>query len=1126
MENNLNPEVQKLIEELQLQRTELERQNEELRKARAKAMERELELTALFDLLPVGITVLDSDRHIIEMNAAIQPLLDLTKDDLQSEKYLHRSYLNSDSQLLQTADFPSIRAVKEGRVVYDVEIGILKEDGKIIWTNVSAAPLPDGKVVLVTTDITDRKLLRISLQESQEKLQSIIQSQSEGIGVVDQNEVFEFVNLAAAEIFETDITRLLGASLTDFLIPAEKEKINKQTTERKTGVTGSYDLQIITKKGNARYIQVSTTPKLDAHGNFLGAYGVFREITKQKQAELILEARLRLAEFAPLHSRYELQQKLLDELEILTGSQIGFFHAVHADQKTITLQSWSTNTLNVCKADGRGQQRELSDSGVWVDCVYQGKPVIHNDYQSLPNRKGLPEGHASIQRQLLVPVFRNNLIQAIVGVGNKLTDYKESDIEIVTRLTDLAWDITERKGAEEQFFKLTQAVEQSPVMTIITDLNGIIEYVNPKATELTGYNREELIGKNPRIIKSGEKSKEEYATLWQTIISGKEWKGEFYNKKKNGEFYWAASSISPVMDTSGKVTHYLAVQEDISNRKKADADLLDLNNSLEQKILERTSQLAATIEKLNKEVADRTQAEEKLQKLLSLLKESEMRFSLFMDYLPALAFIKNSESRIIFANNSMDVALGASNWIGMPLAEVFGAEEAERIYTDDRKTFLNGYQKIDESFPNLDGKIHQYETQKFVIPIPDQKPLLGGIAIDITGRKKAEQEIEIARSEAEQANMAKSEFLSRMSHELRTPMNSILGFAQLMEMGDLNPAQKKGVSHILKSGRHLLNLINEVLDISRIETGQLTLEMEPLQLNVVLMEIADIIQPQAEGLQIGIEIIDSPSNFQFVKADKQRLKQVLINLFNNAIKYNKPGGSIIISTETRHQNRFGFDTIRISITDTGQGISKENIPKLFNPFERLGADNTETEGTGLGLSIVKRLISAMNGNAGVESKLGEGSTFWIELPMAENQNPRVEPSIDLNILATEVPTQTGTILYIEDNIPNIELAQHVLSRQRPGIRMIVNSIGRNAVPLAVEYLPDLILLDLDLPDIHGSEVMANLQANENTKSIPVVIISADAMQSQIDRLLIAGAKSYLTKPIDLLMFLKMVDEWI
>jgi CheY-like chemotaxis protein len=323
-----------------------------------------------------------------------------------------------------------------------------------------------------------------------------------------------------------------------------------------------------------------------------------------------------------------------------------------------------------------------------------------------------------------------------------------------------------------------------------------------------------------------------------------------------------------------------------------------------------------------------------------------------------------------------------------------------------------------------------------------------------------------------------------------------------------------------------LDLINEVLDIARIETGRLTFSPEPVEILSVILETIDIVRNLADDKQITIEADDSRTNILFVEGDHQRLRQVLLNLITNAVKYNRKGGSVKVECARLNGEGRKQNVIRISVIDTGNGIAQEYIEKIFNPFERIGAERTETEGTGLGLAISKKLIEAMSGKIVFDSVVGMGSTFWIEMPQTERQKDGYELTGLLNKPESEITDRGGTILYIEDNLSNIQLVEQILETHRPEIKLITNIYGKNAVQFAIDYAPDLILLDLMLPDIHGSEVIKLLQAEPRTAEIPVIILSAYAMSRQIELLLAAGAKDYLIKPIDVMLFLRAVDLWM
>ena len=401
-------------------------------------------------------------------------------------------------------------------------------------------------------------------------------------------------------------------------------------------------------------------------------------------------------------------------------------------------------------------------------------------------------------------------------------------------------------------------------------------------------------------------------------------------------------------------------------------------------------------------------------------------------------------------------------------------------------------------------------------------------------RKRSEEIVRLAQQGAISANNAKIEFLSRMSHELRTPLNAILGFSQLLEIERLDTGQRESVEQITRAGRHLLELVNEVLDISRIDSGNMNLTPEPLAVDELAREALDLIRPLADarGITLSLDPELQGSDLH-VLADRQRLRQVLLNLLSNAVKYNCVNGRVTLGGGPAPDGK----RVRLSVADTGRGIAPEKLPLLFTPFERLGAENTDVEGSGIGLALAKRLVESQGGELSVQSEPGIGSTFSVDLPLAVAPLEEESTPLDAVFGATlflkgEEEAETGaplsaarTVLHIEDNQPNRRLLE-MLVLQRPAWRLMTATRGHEGLTMARKHQPDLILLDMHLPDTTGEIVLKKLRASEETRNTPVVMVSADAASMRRNQEESTGANSYLTKPFNVGQFLKLLDQYL
>ena len=454
---------------------------------------------------------------------------------------------------------------------------------------------------------------------------------------------------------------------------------------------------------------------------------------------------------------------------------------------------------------------------------------------------------------------------------------------------------------------------------------------------------------------------------------------------------------------------------------------------------------------------------------------------------------------------------------------MFQGPNTSPVAKDSIRAALKAWKPVLVELLNYRKDGTEFWVELNIVPVANEKGWYThwvSVQRETSGRKEAQRVLEEARDEAQRANAAKSEFLSRMSHELRTPLNAILGFGQLLEMSEPTERQQESISHVLRGGRHLLDLINEVLDISSIEAGKIDLTLEPVHVASALEEITASLRPliNQRGIILDVQHAEFKLDGTTVLADRQRLKQVLLNLLSNAIKYNRVYGRVELLCEYAP----GETMLRLSVRDNGPGIGAEDLPKLFLPFERLNGGQSAVEGTGIGLAITKRLVEAMNGTIGVKSTLGQGSTFWFELPMASSGKEQTLDAMIPRLKATR-PVAAHKVLYVEDNLSNLTLIQAILAK-RMDIELFSALCGADGWKLAREHQPELILLDLQLPDLAGDEVLRALKADSTTRDIPVVMVSADATAVVIERLLGLGAAAYLTKPFDIPAFLRTIVD--
>lgn len=545
-------------------------------------------------------------------------------------------------------------------------------------------------------------------------------------------------------------------------------------------------------------------------------------------------------------------------------------------------------------------------------------------------------------------------------------------ILLIFRQIRLKESYSQELQATTSNLRIAAATFDSHEGILITDADSKIIRVNRKFTEVTGFSTEDAIGKTPRILRSGRHDEKFYAAMWQEILSKGSWSGEIWDRHKNGSVYPLEMTITAVKNDRGETTQYVAIYNDIAQRKQAEQELDQHRQHLEELVQVRTAELTA------------------------------------------------------------------------------------------------------------------------------------------------------ARDDAESASHAKSEFLASMSHELRTPLNAVLGYAQLLESdNNLPEGAKESIKEIEGAGRHLLALINDLIDLARIEAGKIELSLEPVSVKSILSDslamVAQISSPK------GLELINTCdiSEEIAVFADHVRLRQVLINLLSNAIKYNTPQGTVHLSCSVIDEK------ILISVADTGLGIPADKQPRVFNAFDRLGEERGMIEGTGIGLVITKRMVEAMGGKIGFESKEGQGSTFWVEFAVCAKLPLPVtrETAQDKTPASLSPPTAHTVILYIEDNLANLRLMEQICLRIK-GLEIRHAHTAELGIELARAAPPALILMDINLPGISGYAALNILRSTPETAHIPVIAVSANAMTGDKDRGLVAGFDAYVTKPINVQNLLDTLNRLI
>jgi PAS domain S-box-containing protein len=980
--------------------------------------ERERFFTLSFDLL----CIFDSKGTFLRVNPAFEKTLGYLPEELLGNSFL--DFIHPDDV---AGSLAGLTELSQGNPVVGLVNRYRCSDGSfksVLW-----ATAPYGDMFYGTgRDITSIKQAENDLQQSVALLNATLESTADGILVVNDEGRITHYNRNFGEmwgipnsILESGDDRRALTFVKEQLVDHDAFVISTRESASAADEDRSDLLHFKDGRVFERHARIQWL-----NGRDVGRVWSFRDVTERIRA---------FQEQSALNEELEHQRRRLDD--ILTNVPgIVWENAVDPEtleQAVIYVSPYVEELL------GYTQEEWMGTIQKWVQSVH---PL---------DRERIFAESAAIMRSGRPGVLRYRCVtkdgRFIWTETNCAVTY-DSGLRPV-RLLGVTMDISERMQAQEEQSRLLALLESTTDMVGWTDTRGLVKYINPAGRVLLGLAPDEPI--------EGRKITE-FSPEWagQLLVEvgipaaseNGSWTGETALLSRDGREIPISQVVTAHKDAGGGNLFFSTIGRDISESKRVQAFLERAKEELEERVAQRTAELAEANYELKGEISERQMAVGALREVVGLLEQARQEADLARDK-----------------------------------AEV------------------------------------------------------------------ARLDAEMAREQAEQANLAKSEFLSRMSHELRTPMNAILGFGQILEMRRLGPRETESVNQILKAGQHLLQLINEVLEISRIEAGEMSISIEPVPLYEVITEALNLVRPAAAQRGISLTIDESGSSLlvaeTFINADRQRLRQVMLNLVSNAVKYNRDHGSVTIAlkkvisgaelhalapTNAANTNDESETRLRIEVRDTGQGIKLEDQTKLFVPFERLGAEGTAIEGTGIGLALAKRLTELMHGQIGFESTLGQGSLFWVELPLAGDPNAQLRPSeegeagpsLQEPLISLSRPV---TLLYIEDNASNLSLLESVLG-DIPEMSLLTAIQGRLGLELARQHHPDLILLDLHLPDIMGDEVLRELQEDRNCRDIPVVMLSADATEKQIERLIGAGAREYLTKPLNIKQLLEVIRSFV
>jgi len=1036
----------------------------------------ERKLRSIFRALPDLFLILDYEGRYIEIAPTNEGLLYRPANELLG-KTLHEVFPKETADRFLNLVRTTLSTKQSASMDYDLEI-----NGKRIWFSTTTVPYENDKVIYIARDITDRKKYEQALRTSEQRFQAISALTSDYLFATEIDENGNSITTWVAGAFE----KITGYTVDEYIaIGGWRKTLHKDDIEidnqafQKLLRNEDAECEVRTyhKDGHIVWVRSFGHPIWDKERNRLaGIVGAVKDITNEKRDLLIKDIQYNIAEalvsFKSLKELFEIVRKELSALVnvrnfyiALYDEKSGMFRADFEEDEMEDIPEWPAEGSMSGYILKTGKALMLRKSEI-EEMISRGEAgmigVIPEQWVGIPLKIG-----STTIGVMVVQSYRN---------PNR---YDTSTFELLETVANQLSVFIERKRIEENTLKLSKAIEQSPSSIVITDLSGTIEYVNPKFSKVTGYSYEEVIGQNPRILKSGTHDENYYKNLWNTILSGNDWRGEFQNRKKSGELYWEEAVISPIFNEQGEITHFIAVKEDITEKKL----------------------------------------------MLEQIVESESRFrSIWENSLDGMRLL--DENGIIVDVNPAYcklVGMELNQLRGKPLNVIYEVQDSsESAIKRYRERFINRTveKKFEVETHLWNGKKIWFELSNSFIEFPGGRILLLSIFRDVTDKKQMIDELIDAKVKAEEMNRVKSYFFANMSHELRTPLVGILGFSEVLksELKD-NPDLSRMIDLINTSGQRLLETLNLILNISKLEAGKLEIRMADANIIPLLETSFNLFSTVAKKKNLEYKF-NKPSDEIICRIDPALFQNIFNNLLNNAVKFTKQG-------RVELNVRLTDSSVLIEVTDTGIGIPESQQSLIWEEFRQASEGITRSfEGTGLGLTIVKKYTELINGKISLKSKVGEGSTFTVEFPRVKSKlDPDLESAAERiqREIEQKLAVLNYQILYVEDDPAAID----VVSLMLRGIYSL--DFARNADE-ALEKVKakkyDAILMDINLRrGLDGIQLTQIIREFPEYKETPIIALTAYAMEKEKQEFLSKGLSHYLSKPFrknDLLLLLQNI----